>query len=85
MRTAIYAGGEFAARDKSDGFLPPLLAAVLGRIAKWRSERMAIAYLSGMSDATLRDMGITRGEIEQAVRFGRPGGSSLDRRETARA
>ena len=34
----------------------------------WRVEQAAIRQLAAMSDYTLEDIGITRGEIEHAVR-----------------
>jgi uncharacterized protein YjiS (DUF1127 family) len=36
----------------------------------WRIERRATALLRAMSDRELRDIGLTRGEIEAAVREG---------------
>jgi uncharacterized protein YjiS (DUF1127 family) len=36
----------------------------------WRIERRAIALLGAMSDYELRDIGLTRGEIEAAARGG---------------
>lgn len=41
------------------------------RIARERETREAIEHLEAMSDAQLRDVGISRGDIVDAVRFGR--------------
>ena len=41
------------------------------RIARDRETREAIEHLEAMSDAQLRDIGITRADIADAVRFGR--------------
>ncbi len=41
------------------------------RIARDREAREAIEHLEAMSDAQLRDIGITRADIADAVRFGR--------------
>jgi uncharacterized protein YjiS (DUF1127 family) len=38
--------------------------------AAWRIERAAIYRLAAMTDVQLRDIGVTRGEIEHAVRNG---------------
>jgi uncharacterized protein YjiS (DUF1127 family) len=39
----------------------------------WRIERRAVALLGAMSDYELRDIGLTRGEIEAAARGGASG------------
>lgn len=41
------------------------------RLARERETREAIEHLEAMSDAQLRDIGITRADIADAVRFGR--------------
>lgn len=41
------------------------------RVARDREAREAIEHLESMSDAQLRDIGITRADIADAVRFGR--------------
>ncbi len=43
---------------------------VLG--AEWQA-RQATRHVEALSDDMLHDIGITRGEIEQAVRYGRRG------------
>ena len=37
----------------------------------WRAERNAIRSLSGFSDEMLKDIGLTRGEVPDAVPHGR--------------
>ena len=46
-------------------------AAIDARVARDREVREAIEHLEAMSDAQLRDIGITRNHIGDAVRFGR--------------
>ena len=47
-------------------------AAVARGYLRRSRERAAIARLDQLSDATLRDIGLTRGSIREAVRYGRP-------------
>lgn len=66
----------------SSGFLSPALGsraghgfhrvlAVLQSVgAEWRA-RQAVRRVESLSDEVLHDIGITRGEIDQAVRVGR--------------
>ena len=54
-----------------DSRLASFLATVFRRIAAWRAEREAIRRLSNFSDAMLKDMGVARSEIPDAVRYGR--------------
>ncbi len=51
--------------------LSRLLAAWRERIRQESVHREAIEHLESMSDAQLRDIGITRADIADAVRFGR--------------
>ena len=68
---------EFAKHDnviitqRAGGFAPRL-AAVFQRFVRWRAERNAIHRLSSLPDALLKDMGVTRGEISDVIRHGRP-------------
>jgi len=39
-------------------------------IAEWRRYRVAIRELSNLSDRDLRDIGLNRGKIRHAARFG---------------
>ncbi len=39
--------------------------------AAWRAERSAVRRLSEFSDEMLKDIGVTRGEIPDLVRYGR--------------
>jgi uncharacterized protein YjiS (DUF1127 family) len=48
-----------------------LRAAWISHVRKCR-ERIAAAQLRGLSDRSLRDMGLTRGEIERRVRYCAP-------------
>jgi uncharacterized protein YjiS (DUF1127 family) len=52
------------------------LAAAVKRLCaafvNWRVERMAIAALRSMSDRELRDIGLTRSELDTAVRIATP-------------
>ncbi len=52
-------------------YLRRRLAEINERIARDRDAREAIEHLEAMSDAQLRDIGITRADIADAVRFGR--------------
>lgn len=49
-----------------------LLRGLVRRLFDWRRRRKAIAQLQAFDDRTLKDMGLTRGEIESAVRGGDP-------------
>jgi len=42
------------------------------RLLGWFQQRAAVARLRALDDRTLKDIGITRGEIEQAVRGREP-------------
>jgi uncharacterized protein YjiS (DUF1127 family) len=55
-----------------DSGLASLLASAFRRIAAWRTERNAVRRLSNYPDAMLKDIGLTRGEIPDLVRHGRP-------------
>jgi uncharacterized protein YjiS (DUF1127 family) len=47
------------------------LARAVSWFVAWRAERNAIRSLSGFSDEMLKDIGLTRGEIPDLVRYGR--------------
>lgn len=70
MRTALYAGHHDGLDDH--GYLPPLFAAAVRRVRGWQQGRRAARELSQMSDAMLRDIGLERGDVDEAVRHGRP-------------
>ena len=53
------------------GYLRRRIAELDERIAHERDLAEAIEHLEAMSDAQLRDIGITRADIVDAVRFGR--------------
>ncbi len=55
------------------------LARAVQWFVAWRAERNAIRNLSHFSDAMLKDIGVTRGEIPDVVRRGRPENSKLRR------
>ena len=38
-----------------------------GSIAEWRQRQAAVQYLHGLSDEALKDIGISRSQIERAV------------------
>jgi uncharacterized protein YjiS (DUF1127 family) len=48
-----------------------LVSSAFGWVAEQRRVSRTIATLSSLSDATLRDIGIERGDIEQVARYGR--------------
>ena len=48
-----------------------LLTRAWGWVAEQRRINRTVATLSNLSDATLRDIGIERGDIERVARFGR--------------
>jgi uncharacterized protein YjiS (DUF1127 family) len=52
------------------GLMQPVAAAVR-RFVEWQNARSAVRQLSHMSDAALKDMGITRSEIADIVHHGR--------------
>ena len=45
-------------------------AAVVTAVGHWRAERRAVARLSSYPDAMLKDIGLSRGGIDWAVRHG---------------
>ena len=47
------------------------LARAVRWVAAWHAERSAVRNLSHFSDAMLKDIGVTRGEIPDLVRHGR--------------
>lgn len=52
----------------------PLLGPILARIGRERHIARDSRRLAGLSDHQLRDMGINRGDIPLAVRYGRDRG-----------
>jgi uncharacterized protein YjiS (DUF1127 family) len=50
-----------------------VINALLVRLAEEISVRRTMRQLSSFDDAMLRDIGLDRGSVEGAVRFGRPG------------
>jgi uncharacterized protein YjiS (DUF1127 family) len=50
----------------------PLPVATLQAIVHWWAVRSAAAHLSGYPDRMLKDIGLSRGGIEWAVRHGQP-------------
>jgi uncharacterized protein YjiS (DUF1127 family) len=53
---------------------PGMLARLAAAIRRRREEAMAIEALAEFDDRTLRDLGLARGAIPQAVRHGRNDG-----------
>ena len=47
-----------------------LIESTVEAFRKWRNRRSAIAQLHGLEDRDLRDIGISRSEIESVVHFG---------------
>ena len=76
--TTIYSTAETASATAFDGFARTLGALVNGLATYW-VRREAIKALRAMNDRELRDIGITRSHIEEAVwgkfdaQFGRRG------------
>lgn len=58
--------------------LGSIFANALRRFAQWRAAGRAARELSRYPDALLKDMGITRGDIPEAVRRGRSTVFDLD-------
>ena len=48
----------------------PMMSVLASVVAEWRA-RQAVRRVESLSDEVLHDIGITRGEIDQAVRVGR--------------
>ena len=61
-----------------DGGIASLIADAMRRFAQWRANGRAARQLSHYPDALLKDMGITRSEIRDAVRNGRPRDFDVD-------
>ncbi|WP_439817538.1 DUF1127 domain-containing protein [Zavarzinia sp. CC-PAN008] len=59
-------------RTSHGGILRRALDLVPALWAEWKA-RKAAWYLMGLDDARLRDIGLTRSEIDRVVRGGRPG------------
>ncbi len=70
-RSMPFGGAIVGALHRLGGYLRRRLAEIDERIARDRDAREAIEHLESMSDAQLRDIGITRADIADAVRFGR--------------
>jgi uncharacterized protein YjiS (DUF1127 family) len=47
------------------------LVGLIGALAREREIRRSIRHLASLNEHVLRDIGLTRGDIERAVRFGR--------------
>ena len=47
------------------------LVGLVGALARERELRRSMRLLASFDDQMLRDIGLTRGDIERAVRFGR--------------
>lgn len=47
------------------------LANLIKGFAAWRRYRSAVHQLADLDDRTLRDIGLTRGQIRKAAAFGR--------------
>lgn len=65
-----YAAAE-APRKPFASWLGGRLAALLGAMRREGRIRRDLAYLEQCDDRTLADIGLTRGQIEGAVRYGR--------------
>lgn len=63
-----------------DSGLVSLLISAFQRVAHWHNERKAVRQLSNFPDAMLKDIGLTRGEIPDAIRHGRSEILKLHRR-----
>jgi uncharacterized protein YjiS (DUF1127 family) len=61
------------------------VAEMLGRAARDRRQRLALADLLTMSPARLDDLGITHQDVLEAVRARRSAGQHLARRQAERA
>ena len=70
-RAAQYVGLLADAIARVAGYVRRRLAELDESIARDREIREAIEHLEAMSDTQLRDIGITRADIADAVRFGR--------------
>ena len=52
------------------GLAPRMIRQIQDRLETWRSTRRLLAF----DDAMLKDIGISRGDVERVVRHGRPSG-----------
>ncbi|MGO4572541.1 DUF1127 domain-containing protein [Microvirga sp. 2TAF3] len=57
---------------------PSLLARFFAALAREIRVRRDMRLLSGFDEAALHDIGLVRGGVEDAVRYGRPGVRSLN-------
>ena len=64
-------------RDGGTTAIAAMFRAARAALATWRERRRAISHLRRLSDAQLRDLGITRLEIERAVHGGAGSGRSI--------
>jgi uncharacterized protein YjiS (DUF1127 family) len=71
MSVAEFAKHNVVIAHRENGFAPRLVA-VFQWFVRWRAERNAIHRLSSLPDALLKDIGVTRGEIPDVIRHGRP-------------
>ena len=70
-RSTQFGGAIAGALLRLAEYLRRRVAEIGEHIARDRDHREAIGHLESMSDAQLRDIGITRADIADAVRFGR--------------
>ena len=47
-----------------------MIVALFNTIRRWHNDRRAIQALALMSDERLNDIGLSRGSLERAVRYG---------------
>jgi uncharacterized protein YjiS (DUF1127 family) len=59
-------------RSTAGGGALSFAAGFAGAFRRWRQNRRAEQTLGGFSDAMLRDIGVSRAEIGDAVRHGHP-------------
>ncbi len=59
-------------RNRPHGARPKGLGAMLRAIAGWRRRRRSYLALMELNDHLLKDIGVSRGEIEAATVEGRP-------------
>jgi uncharacterized protein YjiS (DUF1127 family) len=72
MSTARLVDHELHRSPDIDNRFGQALTAVVAAFRGWREQRSAMRTLSNMSDAMLKDIGLTRGEISDLVANGRP-------------
>lgn len=67
---AVHAGSlaRIAGRPADRSAVSSLTRAALRALVAWRDRRRAVGHLRRLSDAQLRDLGVTRLDIERVVR-----------------